>query len=532
MNENGATYYLDDIVIANSYIGPTSSTNHGAISLTFDDGHQNLYDYALPILQAHNVTGTFYIITNLISDFSGLNDSYLSLNELHTMQNCGDEIGSHTVNHQDLTTLSNDKINYELNASQQTLRSYGFAANNFAPPYGATDVQIDKIAAQYYRSSRQAFPIYDDNFLMKFPITVFSLPEYTVGQNGDNSDLPNLENIIDQVAATGSYAIFAFHNVQPNTTSSLTISTQDLNSFLDYVSSKKVATLTIDQALNITSTNPASQLVFTNGYNQSLTVGQLSAPITVQRIDQYGKPVTFEDTTVNLASSSNKGIFYSDAGNTIISSVKIGYGVSSVNVWYTDEALGSPTLTASSAGINYTNTIFTINQIQYSVTVSSNVGGTTTPSGTNMYIAGLLVPITATANSGYVFAFWTSNTTNISFVNANLASTNATINGSGTITATFNVYSQPTVTITPTSVNMTIGATQLFNSTTTGGFAPYTYQWYYTNGTEILGATTSTLTFKANSTGTYNIYLNVTDSQNNTARSNSALSTFTRNLLF
>ncbi len=87
-------------------------------------------------------------------------------------------------------------------------------------------------------------------------------------------------------------------------------------------------------------------------------------------------------------------------------------------------------------------------------------------------------------------------------------------------TATIHVYSQPSVIITPYSVNMTIGNTQLFNSTVTGGLAPFTYQWYYANGTEVLGAISSTLFFRANSTGAYNIYLNVTDSLNGKSQSN------------
>ncbi len=89
-------------------------------------------------------------------------------------------------------------------------------------------------------------------------------------------------------------------------------------------------------------------------------------------------------------------------------------------------------------------------------------------------------------------------------------------------TAIINVYSQPVATINPASVNMTVGGTQLFNSTITGGLSPYTFQWYYTNGTKITGATNPTLTYKANSTGTYNIYLNVTDNLNNKTQSNPA----------
>ena len=49
------------------------------------------------------------------------------------------------------------------------------------------------------------------------------------------------------------------------------------------------------------------------------------------------------------------------------------------------------------------------------------------------------------------------------------------------------VYPQLTTSINPISVNITIGTTQQFTSTTTGGLSPYTYQWYYTNDTAITG---------------------------------------------
>jgi len=52
---------------------------------------------------------------------------------------------------------------------------------------------------------------------------------------------------------------------------------------------------------------------------------------------------------------------------------------------------------------------------------------------------------------------------------------------------------------------------------------PYTYQWYYSNNTAIAGATASTLNYKANSTGSINIYLNATDNLNYQVKSNLAL---------
>ena len=61
---------------------------------------------------------------------------------------------------------------------------------------------------------------------------------------------------------------------------------------------------------------------------------------------------------------------------------------------------------------------------------------TTSPSGTGSYTAGQQVSISATAGAGYKFSGWSA-TGSITFAGASSASTTATVNGAGTITANF-----------------------------------------------------------------------------------------------
>ena len=88
-------------------------------------------------------------------------------------------------------------------------------------------------------------------------------------------------------------------------------------------------------------------------------------------------------------------------------------------------------------------------------------------------------------------------------------------------TATINVYSQPTATISPTHVTLYFGQSQTFSASVTGGSAPYTYQWFI-NGTAVPGATNANWTFTPRANGNYQIHANVTDSQGNQAKSNVA----------
>jgi PKD repeat protein len=76
--------------------------------------------------------------------------------------------------------------------------------------------------------------------------------------------------------------------------------------------------------------------------------------------------------------------------------------------------------------------------------------------------------------------------------------------------ASVTVNSAPSVTISPSSVTMDVGQSQLFQSTVSGGTLPYTYQWYL-NGNPVSGATNPTWTFSPSSAGSYTVYLKVTD---------------------
>jgi hypothetical protein len=87
--------------------------------------------------------------------------------------------------------------------------------------------------------------------------------------------------------------------------------------------------------------------------------------------------------------------------------------------------------------------------------------------------------------------------------------------------ATITVNGAPSVTVSPTSVTLDVGQSQLFTSTVLGGTAPYSYQWYL-NGAAVSGATSSTWTFAPGSSSSYTVYVNVTDSVGSKAISNAA----------
>jgi membrane carboxypeptidase/penicillin-binding protein PbpC len=87
-----------------------------------------------------------------------------------------------------------------------------------------------------------------------------------------------------------------------------------------------------------------------------------------------------------------------------------------------------------------------------------------------------------------------------------------------------NVIVNPrlSVSISPSSINMKVGQSELFSSKVSGGTSPYFYQWYL-NGTLVSGAKSLTWTFTPKSSGSYDICVKATDSLGAQATSDTAV---------
>lgn len=103
------------------------------VILTFDDGHWDLDTDVLPILERYNVKATAYIITGYLG-----NPDSLSPSQLQDVINSGlVEIGAHTVDHKNLTSLNTTLATYEIDTSKSTLeQDYNIHVYSFAYPYG------------------------------------------------------------------------------------------------------------------------------------------------------------------------------------------------------------------------------------------------------------------------------------------------------------------------------------------------------------------------------------------------------------
>jgi hypothetical protein len=87
---------------------------------------------------------------------------------------------------------------------------------------------------------------------------------------------------------------------------------------------------------------------------------------------------------------------------------------------------------------------------------------------------------------------------------------------------TITVTAPPlSVSISPTSASILVGQSVTFTSTPSGGYPPYSYQWYL-DGNPVSGATSSSWAYSPTSASTHTVYLKVTDNNGNIVQSATA----------
>ena len=87
------------------------------VILTFDDTHISNYKKAFPLLKKYGFFADFFIT----SQFIGMNDGFLTKEQLHEMSDSGMSIQSHTHSHAFLNDIPNEQIYWELKSSKIVL---------------------------------------------------------------------------------------------------------------------------------------------------------------------------------------------------------------------------------------------------------------------------------------------------------------------------------------------------------------------------------------------------------------------------
>lgn len=125
---------------------PKKDPNGKYVALTFDDGpSQSVTPRVLETLRKYDAKATFYMLGSQV-------DYYPSIAKMVVDE--GHEVGSHTDNHLDLTTIGNETIYNELSKANQKIKAATGLdyIKTVRPPYGAYNQNIVNITSEYHSS--------------------------------------------------------------------------------------------------------------------------------------------------------------------------------------------------------------------------------------------------------------------------------------------------------------------------------------------------------------------------------------------
>jgi len=115
-----------------------------AVVLSFDDGDADFATAALPVLLRNGFTATAFVISDNVG-----RAGYMSAQQLAQVVAAGITVGSHTVDHPDLTTLPTSAVWWELRTARSDLQELtGQSVDDLAYPYGTWNAGVAEQAAQ------------------------------------------------------------------------------------------------------------------------------------------------------------------------------------------------------------------------------------------------------------------------------------------------------------------------------------------------------------------------------------------------
>jgi len=244
------------LFVVGGMLGPFAAAAHAAttqavVSLTFDDGDEDQYTNAFPVLQQHGLHGTFYIITGFVGDNSG----NMTLSQLHSLYNAGNEIGGHTVLHPDLAEVSASEATREICDGRSTLLKWGFPVTDFAYPYADINSTLTGIAQHCGFNSARGLGQLETPYGCQKCAPAESIPSATPydlnapGAVTDQWTLSDLESVVTQAESSGGWVPITFHNICNNDCDPYSVSPSLFSSFIQWLSTQPVSVKTVRQVV-------------------------------------------------------------------------------------------------------------------------------------------------------------------------------------------------------------------------------------------------------------------------------------------
>jgi peptidoglycan/xylan/chitin deacetylase (PgdA/CDA1 family) len=126
-----------------------------SVAITFDDGFQDTYDKAFPILQKYGMTGHVMLVSDRIGQTNIWEADkvepvpLMTVSQIREMEAAGMRFGSHTRTHRTMRGLPDDELREELVGSKAMLEDLlGHEVSTLAYPYGRSSARAFELAQE------------------------------------------------------------------------------------------------------------------------------------------------------------------------------------------------------------------------------------------------------------------------------------------------------------------------------------------------------------------------------------------------
>ncbi len=190
--------------------------------INFDDNWLSQYENAKPILDNYQFKATFYIVCDYIDG-----KNRMTWQQIKSLQQDGHEIGSHTMNHENLDEISIDARYGEIVESKKCIEDKGIRVNSFSYPFnsGDSNQEILELVANNYDFARTAGGNSDADNDGKHEdyerFTIIGWSHDAERKKHNYSDLQMLDTFKDYIgkfdnedkSGTGNIPIIIYHNI-------------------------------------------------------------------------------------------------------------------------------------------------------------------------------------------------------------------------------------------------------------------------------------------------------------------------------
>ena len=130
--------------------GGVQAEKNGKIVITFDDGFENVFRNAMPVLKECGFRAIQFIVSGFIGKrnswdeaLDGLTEPLMDEAQIREWLAQGHRIGAHTRTHRRLPSLPSGAMREEIESSKKELEDrFGVAVEDFCYPHGAYDQRV------------------------------------------------------------------------------------------------------------------------------------------------------------------------------------------------------------------------------------------------------------------------------------------------------------------------------------------------------------------------------------------------------